>query len=51
MIHVIYIIVYSILTLYVIYLLVDSIGNRKREERLERINILKSEVSKGKKRK
>ena len=54
MIHietVIYIIAYTILAIFFIYLWVDSIGDKKREEYLERIAILKRAINKSKKKK
>jgi len=44
-------IVYIILAIFFIYLWVDSIGDRKREEYLERIAILKRAIDKSKKKK
>jgi len=48
---VIYIIAYTILSIFFIYLWVDSIGDKEREEYLERIAILKRAIDKSKKRK
>ena len=44
-------IMYIILAIFCIYLLIDGIGDKKREEYLEKIAILKRAINKSKKRK
>ena len=44
-------IMYIIIAIFCIYLLIDSIGDKKREEYLERMAILKRAINKSKKRK
>ncbi|MBA7489795.1 hypothetical protein ES702_00329 [subsurface metagenome] len=54
MIHiktVVLLIAWTIIAIFCIYLLIDSIGDKKREKYLEKIEILKRAINKSKKRK